>query len=362
MFFPLCGLGNEVFALTSYFPMSTKNGVAIPFVHPAYVRCVLDCLNSRGVSTLEVLASAGLSWQQLGEGQPLVDFSVFRRFVTHAIRCSGEPALGLVAGSMLQPYHSPLGIATVTSDNLGQALQVVARHGRLFCPSLDFQLENDARWSILRVSPLRPLCETHVFVMQSLLAVHCRMLETILGRPVDELSAGMPYPRPPGNDVPCMRYVRRVEFDQTCLMLRLPARLLDVSSVSADPGAHQVAARECRRMGAELGHVEFIRRVRQALLERLPTNPELSDLAPDLGVSTRTLVRRLAEADLTFLDIKDDLRKTHAAWYLQHTELTMEAIATQLGYGNPTNFSRKFKDWYRVPPTRMRQSLRAGVC
>ena len=84
-------------------------------------------------------------------------------------------------------------------------------------------------------------------------------------------------------------------------------------------------------------------------------------MAPDLGVSARTLVRRLAEADLTFLDIKDDLRKTHAAWYLQHTELTMEAIATQLGYGNPTNFSRKFKDWYRVPPTKMRQALRAGV-
>lgn len=341
--------------------MSTKNGVAIPFVHPIYVRCVLDCLNSRGVSTLDVLASAGLAWPQLSEGQPLVDFSIFRRFVTHAIRCSGEPALGLVAGSMLQPYHSPLGIATVTSDTLGQALQFVARHGRLFCPSLDFQLENDARWSILKVRPLRPLCETHVFVMQSVLAVHCRMLEAIMGRPVDELSAGMPYPRPPRNDVPCLRYVRHVEFDQTCLTLRLPARLLHVPSVSADARARQVAARACRRMDSELGHVEFIERVRQALLDRLPTNPELGDLAPDLGVSARTLVRRLAEADLTFLDIKDDLRKTHAAWYLQHTELTMEAIASQLGYGNPTNFSRKFKDWYRVPPSKMRQTLRAGV-
>ena len=57
-------------------------------------------------------------------------------------------------------------------------------------------------------------------------------------------------------------------------------------------------------------------------------------------MSVRTLVRRLAEADLTFSDIKDDLRKRHAAWYLQHTELSMEAIASQLGYNDPTNFSR----------------------
>ena len=36
----------------------------------------------------------------------------------------------------------------------------------------------------------------------------------ILGRPADELTAGLPYPRPAGNDIPCLRYVRRVEFDQ----------------------------------------------------------------------------------------------------------------------------------------------------
>lgn len=36
----------------------------------------------------------------------------------------------------------------------------------------------------------------------------------------------------------------------------------------------------------------------------------------------------------------------------------MEAIATQLGYSNPTNFSRRFKDWYQVPPSELRKSLR----
>lgn len=339
---------------------SIKGEVAIPFVHPIYVRCVLDCLNNRGVRPSEVLASAGLAWQDLCDGKPLLDFSVFRRFVAHAIKCSGEPALGLIAGSMLQPYHSPVGIAAVTSETLGQSLQFLSKHAKLIFRSMDFHMDNGARWSTLRVRPLRPLCETHVFVMQSIVGAHCRMVEAILGRPVDELTVGLPYARPAGTDVPCLRYVRKVEFDQKCLTLQLPTHLLSERSPSADEKAFQAAAQDCRTMEAELGHVEFIQRVKQALLDRLTTNPELSELAPDLGMSSRTLARKLADADLTYSDIKDGLRKKHAAWYLQHTELSIEAIASQLGYNDHTNFSRKFKDWYRVPPSKMRQTLRSS--
>lgn len=174
--------------------MSIKGEVAIPFAHPVYVRSILDCLNSRGVRPSEVLASAGLAWwHELCDGQRMVDFSVFRRFVAHAIQCSGEPALGLMAGSMLQPYHSPVGIAAVTSDSLGQGLQYLSRHAKLIFGSMDFQVDNGPRWSTLKVKTLRPLCETHVFVMQSVLGAHCRLLEAILGRPVDELTVGLPY-------------------------------------------------------------------------------------------------------------------------------------------------------------------------
>ena len=213
--------------------MNTQGEVAIPFVHPIYVRCILDCLNNRGVRASEVLASAGLAWQDLCDGKPLLDFSVFRRFVAHAIQCSGEPALGLIAGSMLQPYHSPIGMAAVTSDTLGQGLEFVSRHAKLIFRSMDFQMDIGPRWSTISASPLRPLCETHVFVMQSIVGAHTRMVEAILGRPCDELSVGLPYPRPAGSDVPCLRYIRNVEFDHPCLTLRLPTALLSEPSSSA---------------------------------------------------------------------------------------------------------------------------------
>ncbi|MDM0073967.1 AraC family transcriptional regulator ligand-binding domain-containing protein [Variovorax sp. J2P1-59] len=341
--------------------MNTKDEISIPFAHPVYVRRILDCLNSRGVRPSTVLANAGLAWQALHEDRQMVDFAVFRRFVAHAIHCSGEPALGLMAGSMLQPYHSPVGIAAVTSDSLDQGLQVMTRHARLIFGSLEFQVENGPRWSTLKVKPLLPLGDTHVFVMQSILGAHVRLLEAILGRPVDELTVGLPYARPADNDVPCLRYVRSVAFDQECLTFELPVDLLRAPSASADAKAFADASEACLRMESELGHGVFVQRVRRALFERLTSNPDTSDLASDLGISPRTLVRRLAAADITYSDIKDELRKTHAAWYLQHTDLSMESIAAQLGYSDPTSFSRKFKGWYRVAPSKMRQDMQGGA-
>jgi len=334
--------------------------VPIPFAHPVYIRSVLDCLNSRGIRPSTVLERAGLGWNDLHDEKPMVDFSVFRRFVAHAIDCSGEPALGLMAGSMLQPYHSPVGIAAVSSETLGEGLQLLSRHSRLIFGSLEFQLESGPRLSTLKVKPTPPLFETLVFVMQSVVGAYCRLLDAILGRPADELMVGLPYPAPGGNDVPCLRYVRRAVFEQEHLTFQLPAELLDMPCNSADAKVFLEASQACQKLESEMQHGGFVQRVRHALFDRLRTNPDVAELALSLGISARTLVRRLAEVGVTYSGIKEELRKTHAAWYLQHTELPVETIASQLGYADPTSFGRKFKGWYQMAPSRMRQTLRGG--
>lgn len=338
--------------------MTVRVDALMPFAHPVYIRCVMDCLNGLGIRPSTVLANAGLTWQDLCDGHHMVEFHVFRQFVEHAIRASGEPALGLIAGLMLQPYHTPVGIGAVTAPTLGESLRFTTRHAQLIFRSLEFELENGPRWSTVRIKPVRPLCETRVFVTQSIVGIYCRLFEAILGRHADELSLGLPYARPPDNDDPCLRHVRNVEFDHQYLTFRLPASLLEAPSVSANQDAFDNATRACQRMALELKQGGFVERVRRSLLEGLNTNPEVAKVATDMGIPTRTLTRRLAEAGLTYSDLKDELRKTHAAWYLQHTELSIEAIASQLGYTDTAIFSRKFKCWYRVAPSKMRQTLR----
>lgn len=160
---------------------------------------------------------------------------------------------------------------------------------------------------------------------------------------------------------PVASHVRVVEFDQSHLKFRLPVELLQSSCPSANAAALAAALTGCRKLASERLHGSFVQRVRNVLLEQLRTNPEVEDLALNIGITGRTLARRLADAGLTYSNIKEELRKTQAAWYLQHTELSIEVIASQLGYGDPTNFSRKFRHWYQTTPSQMRKEFQLSL-
>ncbi|MBB3181927.1 AraC-like DNA-binding protein [Variovorax sp. Sphag1AA] len=290
-----------------------------------------------------------------------MDLVVFRRFIAQAIQCSGEPALGLLAGLMLQPYHSQVGIAAVTSRDVGHGLQFMSRHGRLLFGRVDFHLEAGPRWSIFKVRPTRPLHEVQDFVTQFIVGAHWRLLEAMLGRPADELVVCLPHARPAGGDLTYQRYLRNVEFDHEHLAFAMPAELLRVPCVSANAKEFLDAARACQQTEAELAQGQFAHRVRRALVERLTKDPGSRELASDLGISVQTMARRLAESGTTYSDLKEQLRKSQATWYLQNTDLPIEAIASQLGYAELTSFSRAFKRWHCVSPRAMRQSLRSGA-
>jgi AraC-like DNA-binding protein len=80
----------------------------------------------------------------------------------------------------------------------------------------------------------------------------------------------------------------------------------------------------------------------------------LSEVAARLGVSIRTLERRLAAEGVSFLDVLDDLRFELAKRYLQERNLPVSEIAWLLGYADPSAFTHSFRRWAGKPPTELR--------
>ena len=67
--------------------------------------------------------------------------------------------------------------------------------------------------------------------------------------------------------------------------------------------------------------------------------------------------RRLREQGTSFLQLLNDTRKKDACELLARTELSVQAIATRLGYENPANFSRAFAQATGTPPSVYRAQL-----
>jgi AraC-like DNA-binding protein len=89
------------------------------------------------------------------------------------------------------------------------------------------------------------------------------------------------------------------------------------------------------------------------------TVPTLSQVAGRLFVSTRTLRRRLEDAQTSYQEIVAETRRDLAARYLTQTSLSTEAIAELLGYSDTANFRQAFKRWTGEPPQQYRSSARS---
>ena len=87
-------------------------------------------------------------------------------------------------------------------------------------------------------------------------------------------------------------------------------------------------------------------RVRSALTELLPSGACcIEDVAEKIGMSKRTLQRKLSEENTTFQKQLNSVREMLAKHYIRNTDMTTNDIAFLLGYQEINSFIRAFSLW-----------------
>lgn len=138
-------------------------------------------------------------------------------------------------------------------------------------------------------------------------------------------------------------------------MLDRPNRLGD-AAVSDFLTAH---------LETEIGPLEGDPSLRAELLRRLTPAlsngvPQAAGIAADMGMSERTLYRRLAEEGRTFRDVVVEAQSSLAQDLLRDSDSSIAEIAFLTGFSEQSTFSRAFKRWTGEAPARFRQQIRTG--
>jgi len=98
--------------------------------------------------------------------------------------------------------------------------------------------------------------------------------------------------------------------------------------------------------------------VRRAIVATLPSGPpSLPDVARSLGLSERTLRRRLADERTSFQELLEGCCSSLAGRYLERKDLALAEIAFLLGFSEPSPFYRAFRRWFGQAPESYRQGL-----
>ena len=83
-------------------------------------------------------------------------------------------------------------------------------------------------------------------------------------------------------------------------------------------------------------------------------SPSMKRVVAAAGMSPRTFQRQLKEEGASFSDLLADVRRSETLKRLKERNLTIAAIATDLGYSDQAAFTRAFRRWTGVPPSRFR--------
>jgi AraC-like DNA-binding protein len=156
---------------------------------------------------------------------------------------------------------------------------------------------------------------------------------------------------------------REPQFGADVDEFALNAENADLRLLNHDPCLNQLLLDSCEESLANRNRREdrLRTKVENALAVRLPhgtTNAK--EIARDLGMSERTLSRKLAEEGTNFTKVLQQLRVALATHRLSNQDLQISQIAWLLGFSNVSAFTHAVKHWTGKTPSQLRASAASG--
>src|SRR6056297_49773 len=151
-----------------------------------------------------------------------------------------------------------------------------------------------------------------------------------------------------------------VLFDQSDNKLVFISEDLDTRSLKADKSINKFMMERLQEKaeGIEVSASKLLTDAQNLIKDALPSGiPFAAEVGKHLGMSTRTLSRRLAEKGTTYRQMVQDTQHQVSTQLLTTTNETVSEIAFQTGFSEQSAFNRAFKRWTGQSPLEYRKSL-----
>ncbi len=316
-------------------------------------------LASQGVSVEGLLARTGVQPTDLEDPQARIShhqrLSIYRN--ARALARRSDVALRAGARQRISDYGI-YGYAMVSSSTFGKALEFSLDHVAMAGPAvmqISLRVEQDT--AILKSHGVEVLGDLLPFTAEFWRSSMTSLFSRVLESPFPTKRMIFPFAPP----VHWRNYGRMfncpVDFGQDTMEWHFDAGVLDLPCPNANPITAQVCQQFCDVVMAERpGETDLVRKIRTACLNSARRCPTAEETAEQLGLSLRTLHRRLAADGLSYKQILDNMRRTVAIEFLKNTHLQIEQVAERVGFSDAASFRKAFRKWTGSSPTDYRRS------
>ncbi|KAA8887144.1 AraC family transcriptional regulator [Nocardia colli] len=331
-------------------------------------RLLLDTGRDHGLSADDCLAGTGLRRDDLDHPRAVVLPEQELRVIRNLLGCGADArALGLETGLRYSLTSAGLlGYAMLSSSTVREAIRLLQRFTELTSDFFDVSYTETAAGLLVVVGDGDVPADVRPFLLIRDLVAGFQVASLLLSAGARQLIEAMDDPvRLELTDSGPVEYAMIaqalvepfgmsiiIEFDSPRNAFTIPHAFLDQPTPAPDPHTAALCVQQCAELLDErCRFTGTAAQVRHLLLQNPAAMPSLAAVARALGLSERTLHRRLSAEHTTFRALLGQIRQLLADELLAQG-LTVEAVGRRLGYSDTAAFSHAYRRWHGHPPGR----------
>jgi len=314
---------------------------------PYKIATLIDTLEAHGITVETMLARTGLTSAQVRDPHTLTSIRQYITACDNIISAGASPITGYAVGSRLHlSAYGMYGYALICSPTMREFFEFAVRYHPLATPTLrlGWRQEGDlAIWDFAEVygeimsEDLRSFLVRQQMMMTS---THVRDVAGAEVRPTRALF-GLSGTAEDEHILGC-----GCRFGQVANELHYPASILDRAPQLANRLTRDMLEETCDRLVGQAKLTSGVAGEVYQLLMLAPNRfPSMQAIADQLGMTERTLRRRLADENGSYGEIIDDVRRKLALEYLQTTRMSADDIAWKVGFSDSANLRRAIRRW-----------------
>lgn len=326
-------------------------------IPPSVLAGVIAVGQGEGIDVSRWFAGTGLIPAQIvAADAPRVSFRQASTVLRRAVRAIPGRPLGLQTGARdVLLTFGMLGVAIRSCATLAEALSVGVELHQAAGSLVDIEVEYFPNELALRFYERSPDPELVAFLCEEALCSTTVLMRSLLGPDQHPTYVELSYPQPT-----YWREYQRffrcpIRYGGDANRLMFPMAVLEQPLSTPDLSMHAAAIDACRRLldprGATSDVVAAVRTLIDANLRR-PLR--IDEVAEHLHMSERTLRRQLRAAGESFVGIRDRIRERRSTFLLTESQLSVAAVAAEVGFSDGREFRRAYRRWTGTVPSAVR--------
>ena len=293
-----------------------------------------------------------------------VPIATIQRLWPLVIEATHDPYFDLHIGRFINfTAAGTLAYVLLHAPTLGAAITQLCRYQDVACQGVRTVQTPAPEWPggvWLSLELTSPAIIYPRYVLNSELSIYTAAFATLTGQPVVPLVVRLAYPRPADTRAHEQAFgTAALEFDAPVTQIAFGASTLAQPILHANPGLFPLFEQHAAALLAQLPASQpltLVERVRSEIVRQLKGEvPTLATVADRLHLGVRTLQLKLKEANHTYQQLLDAVRRDLAQRHLREPHLSTTDIAFLLGYSEPSVFVRSFKKWTGQTPGAFRR-------